>query len=153
METLKQVSQRFGTSVEIILFGTQPNDPGFVALPRDFPWSLAAILTPKQLANLMNEVDIFVDFSTYQAMGLTALEAMACGVATIVPVRGGANAFAKDHENSLVIDTSSKEIRFEALKILIQDHLLRSELQNKAIQAAVEFCPEKPALNILSLLF
>jgi hypothetical protein len=39
---------------------------------------LAGVLNQKQISNLLNQVDIFVDFSTYQAMGLTGLEAMSC---------------------------------------------------------------------------
>ena len=30
-------------------------------------------------------IDVFADFSNYQAMGLTAMEAMCCGAAVIVP--------------------------------------------------------------------
>jgi GT2 family glycosyltransferase/glycosyltransferase involved in cell wall biosynthesis len=153
METLKLASRHFGGGIEIIIFGTSFDDPEFKAIPRDFAWSLAGMLTQQKMANLLNEVDIFIDFSTYQAMGLTALEAMACGVAVIVPKRGGINEIAKDHVNSLIIDTASEESRWGALKQLIEEHELRRKLQRNALRDVCDFYPEGPAFRILSALF
>jgi len=153
MELLRQASQRYGGCVEIVIFGTSLGDPGFAELPRDFAWSLAGVLTQKQVARLLNEVDIFVDFSSHQAMGLTALEAMACGAAVVVPERGGAVSFAWHEENSLVIDTSSAEACWHALQRLIEDHDLRSRLQRKALVGVCDLFPERAAFNILNVLF
>jgi glycosyltransferase involved in cell wall biosynthesis len=153
METLRMASRQFGKGVEIILFGSHPEDPDFSTLPRDFAWSLAGILDQRKMANLLNEMDIFVDFSTYQAMGLTALEAMACGVAVVVPVQGGITEFARDHVNSLMVDTSSEQQRWEALKRLIEDHDLRRQIQRNAISETCKYFPEGPAFRILDTLF
>ena len=153
MELLRQASRHYGADVEVVIFGTSLDDPGFAELPRDFAWNLAGVLNQKQVARLLNEVDIFVDFSPYQAMGLTALEAMACGAAVIVPERGGAVSFAWHEENSLVIDTSSPEACWHALQRLIEDHHLRSHLQRNALVEIADFFPERPAFNILNVLF
>jgi len=153
MELLRQASRRYGGRVEIAVFGTSLGDSGFAELPRDFAWSFAGVLTQEQVAHLLNEVDIFVDFSSHQAMGLTALEAMACGAAVIVPERGGAVSFARHEGNSLVIDTSSPEACWHALQRLIEDHPLRSRLQRNALVEIPDFFPERPAFNILNVLF
>lgn len=153
MELLQRTSQHYGRGVEILIFGVSPDDPDFIELPRDFAWTLAGVLNPKQVARLLNEVDIFVDFSSHQAMGLTALEAMACGVAVIVPSRGGAVSFARQEENSLVVDTSSAEACWHALQRLIEDHELRSRLQQNALVDVCDFFPERPAFKILETLF
>jgi len=153
MELLHQASRYYGADVEILIFGTSLDDPGFAELPLDFAWNLAGVLTQQQVARLLNEVDIFVDFSSHQAMGLTALEAMACGTAVIVPERGGAVSFARHEENSLVIDTSSYEACWHALQCLIEDRNLRSRLQRNALVEVCDFFPERPAFNILSALF
>ena len=105
MEILQQVSKMYGSRLEFRLFGCEADDPGFAPLPQDFPWQLAGELRPTQIANLLNEADIFVDFSDFQALGLTALESMACGLAVIVPMHGGTGTFAKHEENCLVVDT------------------------------------------------
>jgi glycosyltransferase involved in cell wall biosynthesis len=153
METLKLASRHFGGRIEIVLFGSQLEDPDFLDLPRDFAWSLAGMLDQRKMATLLNEVDIFVDFSTYQAMGMTALEAMACGVAVIVPTRGGIAEFAKDQVNSLMIDTSSAKVRWDTLKRLIEDHDLRRSLQQNAMRDACQYFPEGPAFRILCTMF
>jgi GT2 family glycosyltransferase/glycosyltransferase involved in cell wall biosynthesis len=152
MEVLRRTSKRYRTGVEIKLFGTTLNDPGFAALPRDFSWVLAGVLNPRQVAQLLNEADIFVDFSSHQAMGLTALEAMACGAATTVPKVGGAIEFARHEENCLVVDTSSVEACWQGLERLIEEHDLRARLQRHALTQVCDFFPERPAFNILKIL-
>ncbi len=153
MEILRQASRRYRDRVEIVLFGTTLDHPGFAALPRDFAWRLAGILSQKQVARLVNEADIFVDFSSHQAMGLTALEAMACGAGVIVPAHGGASDFARHEENSLVVDTSSAEACWQGLQRLVEDDNLRAGLQKRALADICGFFPERPAFAILKTLF
>jgi len=153
MEILQQVSRRYGSKLEFVLFGCEPYDPDFAPLPKNFPWKLAGELRPAQIANLLNESDIFVDYSVFQALGLTALEAMACGVATIVPSNGGTCTFARNAENCLVVDTSDPSASSAGLRRLIEDDTLRQEIQRNAIPTGVRFYPELPAVNILKALF
>ncbi len=153
MELLQKATEHYGLGVEVVIFGTNVDDPRFAKLPRDFAWTLAGILNPRQMANLLNEVDIFADFSSHQAMGLTALEAMACGAAVIVPARGGAGSFAQHQENSLIVDTTSQEECWRALQRLIEDDDLRLHIHRKALIDACNFFPERPAFNILQALF
>jgi len=153
MEVLREVSQKYKNNIEIIIFGCDSKDPAFTTLPRDFPFYNAGVLTREQLAFLLNEIDIFVDFSKYQAMGLTAMEAMACGVAVIVPSKGGARSFAKNEKNSLVVDTSAREACVAALERLIVDDDLRLRLQQEAIFDICKFFPEQAAYKILEALF
>ena len=52
-----------------------------------------------------------------------------------------------------MIDTSSPEACWRALRRLIEDHDLRSRLQRKALVEACDFFRERPAFNMLSALF
>ena len=153
MEILQEVHRRRRGTVEMFLFGSHPEDPEFRMLPTNFPWRHAGILTQAQLANLLNEVDIFVDFSSSQAMGLTAMNAMACGVAVIVPEQGGSMTFAGHIENAMVVDSSSKEKCIAALEQLADDKTLRTRVQRKAIFDVCEYAPEFAAYNLLEALF
>ncbi len=153
MEVLRLASKMYGSRLEFTLFGFEPGDPGFVRLPKDFPWQLAGELRPPQVANLLNQCDIFVDYSVYQAFGLTALESMSCGLATIVPSHGGTDTFAKNEENCLVVDSHDQTACFNALQRLVEDDSLRQQLQRNAIPTAVQFYPELPAYNLLEALF
>lgn len=153
MKVLSACAHKFGESIEIILFGVDPSNPDLHGIEREFKHQLVGLQRPEQLASLFNEIDIFVDFSTYQAMGLTAMEAMACGAAVIVPSKGGAQAYARHLKNSLVIDTEDRQACISALELLITDHDLRIALQMQAIKDIVYFYPEKSAYLMMSALF
>jgi glycosyltransferase involved in cell wall biosynthesis len=153
MKVLRELYWTHGNTIEFVLFGCGSDDPEFLALPHDFTWRNAGILTQPQLAFLLNETDIFVDFSSFQAMGLTAMEAMACGNAVIVPQKGGAETFARHEKNSLVVDTSSPEACFKALNRLVLEESLRVQLQRQAIADVCQYFPEQAAYNTLNALF
>jgi len=153
MQVLKAVAEEFQHQVEIVLFGVDPSESMFLELPHDFAWTSAGMLTPQQMAALLNEMDIFVDFSAYQAMGLTALEAMACGVAVVVPQVGGADSFAVHERNALYVDTADAEACLQALRRLVLDHELRQSLQRQASVDVAAHAPERPAARILEALF
>jgi glycosyltransferase involved in cell wall biosynthesis len=153
MDILRHASKMYSAKLEFLLFGCDFFDPGFALLPMDFPWRLAGELRPAQIANLLNQSDIFVDYSVFQGLGATALESMSCGLATIVPSHGGTSAFAKHEENCLVVDTQDQNACFSALQRLIEDDGLRHKLQMNAISTGVKFFPELPAYNILKALF
>lgn len=153
MEVLGALQRQHGATIEIVLFGCESADPEFLALPHDFDWRNAGMLTRPQTASLLNEIDIFVDFSEFQAMGLTAMEAMACGAAVIVPARGGADSFAKHDENALIVDTGAQVNCLEALERLVMDETLRARLQQQALIDACQFYPERAAYNTLQTLF
>ncbi len=150
---LRRARRRFGPALEPVLFGCAPHDPGFLALPRDFGWSCYGELRPEQVAALLPSCDLFVDVSRHQAMGLTALEAMACGLAVIVPRRGGAGAFARDGENALVVDSDDGEACSAALARLVEDAGLRRRLGEQALADACAFPPERAALALADALW
>jgi GT2 family glycosyltransferase/glycosyltransferase involved in cell wall biosynthesis/SAM-dependent methyltransferase len=153
MQLLDEAARKYKGEVEILLFGTAFENPAFKELPHNFPFKIYGILKPDQVANLFSQSDIFVDYSSQQAMGLTAMEAMACGCATIVPQFGGASSYAIHEQNSLVIDSSSFDQVWSALQRLIDDETFRTKLQHNAIHDICAFYPEKAALNILKVLF
>lgn len=153
LDVLREISKQHRENIEIIIFGVDPHDPEFQSLLRDFPFINIGLQTSKQLALVFNELDIFVDFSTYQAMGLTAMEAMACGTAVIVPSKGGASSFANHEQNALVVETTSYSDCVASLQRLIVDAELRSRLQQTALQDMVKYYPESSAYAILAALF
>jgi glycosyltransferase involved in cell wall biosynthesis len=153
MELLERASQEFGDSIEIILFGAELYELQQAHMPMSFRFKLAGRINQKQVANLMNEVDIFVDYSAFQGLGLTALEAMACGVASVVPAHGGTGVYARHEENCIVVDTQDREACFAALSRLISDHELRLKLQRNGFLFTPRFYPELPTLRLLQALW
>ncbi|OQA20633.1 MAG: Poly-beta-1,6-N-acetyl-D-glucosamine synthase [Chloroflexi bacterium ADurb.Bin360] len=153
MTVLERLCRQYSGSVEAWLFGVTVDDPYFATIPNNFAWKLAGVLNQQQVATFFNQVDIFVDFSSHQAMGLTAMEAMACGCAVIVPQQGGAVEFARHEENALVVDTSSESACLEALCRAVDDYRLRTRLQMQALRDICNYPPEKAALAMLKVLF
>ncbi len=153
MRVLAEISRRHGPKVECRIFGVEPHHGGWEDLPRDFPFQLAGSLHPRQVADLLAQSEVFVDFSTHQAMGLTAMEAMAAGCAVILPAHGGAGSFAVHEANALVVDTASEAACLAALDRLVQDHELRRSLGQQALRDICDFYPERPAFRILDALF
>ncbi len=153
MEILRSVWQKYGARVEIVLFGEASEHPDFAALPQDFSWRNMGKLTSSQLAVVFNESDIFVDFSQYQAMGLTAMEAMSCGVAVVAPVKGGATSFASHNVNVLLVDTSNAQACLDAVCCLIEDDQRRLALQQSAMRDVSVFEPAVAAHALMEALF
>jgi GT2 family glycosyltransferase len=152
MRVLGEVARKLGRRVQIMVFGCSPVDPEYLKLAQDLPVENVGVLERHHTADFLGQLDVFADFSTYQAMGLTAMEAMASGAAVIVPAEGGSDLFARHEENVLVVDTRSETACREALERLVQDHALRQRLQQRALFDACKFHPEQAAWNILHVL-
>lgn len=153
MAMLRKAVETHKHKVEAVFFGADTRGAAFRALSSSFRWRSAGILSPWQAARFLNEVDVFVDFSEHQAMGLTALEAMGCGAAVIVPRRGGASSFVRDGVNGLVVDTDSEQDCWDALSLLIRDDKLREELRRNAMYDVVRYHPQGAAFRMLEGLF
>lgn len=153
LAAFERLHERHGQKVVFTLFGVDPKDPEFLRMPRGFPHRNLGIASDERLADLFNESHVFADFSSYQAMGLTAMEAMACGAAAIVPRAGGADSFARDGENALVVDTASLEACVGALERFLAEPGLAARLGERARTDMAAFPPERAARRILELLF
>jgi len=153
MERLAEIDRVYGERVEIQLFGDDPGLPLFLDLPRGFRWTHYGCLTREHVASLLSTQDVFADFSHYQAMGLTAMEAMATGLGVIVPQAGGATSFAVHGTNALAVDTSRRQDCLQAIASLVEDASLLARIRRRALADVVAHVPEQSAFNILSALF
>jgi glycosyltransferase involved in cell wall biosynthesis len=101
----------------------------------------------------MSKADIFLDLSTHQAMGLSALEAMSAGCSVVVPQMGGAIEFVTNRKNGIVVDTSNFHESLRAVEELVEDDNLRTKLQIMGITDVVQYYPDKASYTILKTLF
>ncbi|MBE9547119.1 MAG: glycosyltransferase [Proteobacteria bacterium] len=152
-KVLKTVAEHFPNQAQVYSFGcTDEELRACVGAPSGRVTHLGA-LDHKNVATVLGECDIFLDASTFQAMGLTALEAMACGCAVVVPQNGGTIDFAEDKVNSVVVDTTDYVLMVDTVADLIYKQGYREQLQINAIQEAAKYFPEKAAFNILNEIF
>ncbi len=153
LDVLEEASRRFGGRVDLTIFGVAADDPDYLRLRRAFPHRHAGVLDERGLVALLNRTHVFLDASRYQAMGLTALEAMGCGATAILPSAGGAGSFAVNGENALLVDTASADGPLEALSALAADPGLRARLARQARRSVVPLHADLVASRILSVLF
>ncbi|MEI6970002.1 MAG: glycosyltransferase [bacterium] len=153
MRVLQAVSKLYGQRVEVTLFGCERDTPLCKRFKGSFPYNNLGVITRTDLADALSRTDLFVDLSAYQAMGMTAMEAMASGAAVILPQTGGASSFAKHGENAWMVDTASESHCHDAVKELVNDPGKLQALRAKALADICKHHPESVALRILGALF
>lgn len=151
MKVLKAIKEKYGDGVSVTIFGCEPHDPQFLALPRNFEFENRGVLLREEVAEVLREANVFLDLSTYQAFGRTGLEAMACGCATVLPKNGGTSEYARHRENALLVDTSDFDDMLCAVEELLDNEALRREISERSISTASEYTIRKAALSELSL--
>lgn len=147
MKILKKLKEEFKDKIDIVIFGLKINDPDFRFLEYNFNFTNLGILQSENLAKLFGECDIFIDLSIFQAMGLTAMEAMASGLAVVVPKDGGSTEFALHEVNAIVVNSLNFEESLMGISRLIENQALRHYLSQNAMRdmslKSPIFCVEK----------
>ena len=97
------------------------------------------ILNRKAVAGIFRNADILIDPSHFQGFGLTALEAMSCGCACILPKDGGVNDFAIHLENAVLFDGLDVGDLYQKIRLLFDCPEARIGIQKKAVELADRF--------------
>jgi glycosyltransferase involved in cell wall biosynthesis len=119
--------------------------------PPGFPGRVAWLghMADADLAGLMAEADAFCLPSLYEAFGLTALEAMACGAPVVASARGALPEVVDDA--GLLCDPNPDEIE-AALRRVLTDAALARRLGEAARERAERFTWERTAEGWLAAL-
>lgn len=142
-----------GDGVHLHIFGGAPTDPILQPLSELPNVTVHGHLTPRGISQLLARMDLFVDMSVYQAMGLTAIEAMASGASVIGPKRGGLGEIITDGVDGLLVDTSDLDACYAAVIRFYEDREFLRRAQMAAVSSAAQLFPEKAALKVLDKLF
>lgn len=151
MQLLSKIKSKFGHAVTVTTFGCDPNTPEYIELPGSREFENLGVLKRPGVARVLQDADIFIDMSDYQAFGRTALEAMACGTVPVVPTLGGADEFAINGRNSLAVDTMNVDAAFEMISDLISDPDRLERMKLDAIETAQPYSPRRAAISELRL--
>lgn len=149
LDLLARLKARFGEKLQVRIFGCRSEDGSFKKLKRDFDFENLGILTRPQVADLLRNTDAFIDLSDYQAFGRTGLEAMACGAMAVVPQAGGADEYAVDNVNALVIDSFDVEACLKRLSTIIEQPKEMARLRLAGLATAARYSPRRAALSEL----
>ena len=155
LRVLRVLAHRFA-GLRILLFGCEPDAledlvRGDAELKADFDFENRGILTRRDVAGLLRQSDIFIDLSDYQAFGRSGLEAMACGCATVLPARGGADEYVVDGENAFLADTTSFGDMTSKIARLIEDRTLREKIKERSLATAAGYSIMRASLSELAV--
>lgn len=93
-------------------------------------------------------LDLFVNPSHYEAMGLTHIEAMACGVPVLVSNAPAMNLMLKEGENSFFFDTGNVEDLTGKIKYLLENSDIRNKVVNNGLEFIKKFKLEKYLIDL-----
>jgi phosphatidyl-myo-inositol dimannoside synthase len=96
------------------------------------------ILSRENLAACYAHAEIFALPSTGEGFGLVFLEAMAFGKALVAAAAGGAIDLIEDRASGLLVPPGDQEALVRALRSLLVDESLRSQLGKKAVAVVRE---------------
>jgi len=151
MRLFSRLAKAYPGKLAFALFGCDEFEPSFQQLQSDFKFTSHGELRRPEVAAVLAGSDVFIDLSDYQAFGRTALEAMACGCAAMVPVHGGTDEYAVDGSNSIVVDSFDEEECFSRLRALVESQATIAALQRAALKTAARYSPHAAAISELTL--
>lgn len=151
MRVLKRLKDAYGDAINVCIFGSRDESIAASDVVQNFKYANYGVLSRTEVALLMRNADMFLDYSDFQAFGRPALEAMACGAAVVAPLAGGVKDFGRDGVNILQIDTKDEEACFGAAKRLIDDAALREKLGTQACADAQNMTIRHAALAFARL--
>jgi glycosyltransferase involved in cell wall biosynthesis len=145
---LEQIAEKFDDKVELLAFGASPGELIRNGIRMSERITQSGHLSREGVAEVLRASDIFLDLSDYQAFGRTALEGMACGCVPVLPQIGGADEFARNFVNAMVVDTRDEDAILRSVSDLLSlDDKTRRTMRNAAIQTSLEYSVEKAAYS------
>ena len=97
-------------------------------------------ISRKEVINILQNSDIYIDASLNEGFGLTPLEAMACGNLVIASNSLGNKDYLKNNKNGIIIDKVNDPNEYvNALCKIVSDNKKFNELRNNAIETAKKF--------------
>lgn len=99
----------------------------------------AGLLDRRAMSRYLAAADIVLDASLYQGFGMLGIEAMACGVATVLTDNGGCREYADPGVNCLLVEPRDVRAMADALRRLHHDPELRRQLGQAGRATAPRF--------------
>ncbi len=144
---LERLLAEFPGHVELSTFGCRHAELARLTRSRALIAGHLGVLSRAAVAEQLRGSDVFLDMSTYQAFGRSALEAMACGATAVVPQVGGAWEFVEDGVNALAVDTLDPEAVFQAVASLVDDRERVERMGAASLVTAARFSVVRASLS------
>lgn len=104
----------------------------------------------KEIANILQKSDLYIDASMTEGFGLVALEAMAAGNVAIVSNSGGINEYITNNVNGYIVDNINQiDSYLEKVDLLINDDKKYNKMKKNAEVISKEFDYDNMILNYI----
>ncbi len=136
----REIRSRYGRRVIFLIIGDGPERRNIQALIREYgvedTVKLLGRRTREEVRAYLQASDIYLSPTIYEAFGIAALEAMACGVPVVANNHGGISEVV-EHGATGLVSYNDEELR-QHLQNLIENEDLRREMGQKARRRAEE---------------
>ncbi len=130
-EKVKRWIRKYG--MNYIDYGLRDKDYG-----EDVQVTFTGMLTGKEKIEAYAASDIFVLPSYSENFGMSAVEAMACGLPVVISNKVGIYKEIERNKAGIVIDTDAKNL-YQGIKLLLEDSELREEIAINGRRLAEEY--------------
>jgi glycosyltransferase involved in cell wall biosynthesis len=140
LKVLAKLKQEYKTSVHITIFGSIKAEVHKLQKIKTLSKVQAydvnkELLSSNQVATLFRHTDVFVDLSSYQAFGRSAVECMASRCIPVVPKVGGAAELVAGGAG-ISVDTSDFEDIMRSLRNLLNESIINRRIMK--LRAAIK---------------
>ncbi len=143
---------RRGVDAEFLIIGQGPDKGALRALAEELKISHRVTFSPSTSTDIRNlaKVDIFVEPTLQEGLGLSVLQAMASGVPVVASGAGGIYTLVKDGETGLLVPKGDPKAMADAICFLLAAPEKRLDLARLARERIErEFAAEKVAREVL----
>ena len=151
LRLLKRLKDHYSDKIDIRIFGSDSREFNDAKVMPNIGSINYGLLDQRRIASLLRDSDLFVELSEYQIFDQITLEAMACGLATILPKQAMREGFVQNMENSVIVDNNDEDACFRIVGKLIEDRDLRKQLQERAALTSLHFPISRGTLSSLIL--
>jgi len=152
IDVLAGLARRNIPNLSIEVFGCSDGDLEGLDLPRGLIMRNAGVLVREQVASLLKRSDLFIDMSTYQAFGRTAVEAMACGCVAAIPEEGGGTEYSISGTAALPLPTLDTSASADRIVALLESPRQFRQMRDLAVLAATQIIKSKAANSFESVI-
>ncbi|MFI5348827.1 MAG: glycosyltransferase family 4 protein [Elusimicrobiota bacterium] len=104
-----------------------------------------------EVERLYHGIDVYVHAAKWEEFGMTVLEALACGVPTIVGAKAGASELLGGQSRDFILSEISPELLAGAMTRLARDPVLRARLSSSGSAAAAPYTLAAHGRAVLAL--
>jgi len=152
ISVLKAIRNHMGPNVNIEVFGCTDDELFGIAGVNECKLENRGVLLREGVSSVLNRADLFIDMSSYQAFGRTALEAMASGTVAAVPVLGGGSEYNWAGQAVLPLPTDDTNASTDLILALLKDQERMDAMRKRGLAIASQFSLDKAAASIEDLI-